>query len=240
MIRTIMLVGCLLLSSSSSANAAIVLGNTFPIQTTSVSPLSLGQITNANITSSGVSRTGYSRNGGSFVGGDSALVGGDFRNFAAAGNINLSTRYFEFDITPVAGYQVSFDDFTYVGFATLSGGSTVAPDILQLRSSLDSFATEIPGANLLGTTIDLSDASFQNITSPVNFRLYIQSSDSSANPSSTYSLDSFAFNGTVTAVPEPSSVAFLAIGGAGLAWRRRKSKTNAPQQNAGNILDQSS
>ena len=200
---------------------ADILSNTFDGNTAgNTDPFSTGQVADGNISSPGVTRPGHTLNGGS-----DALVAGELRTSGA--NINAGTRYFGFSITPENGATVNFDDFVYSGSVTLNDG-TVLPTKFGFRSSIDGFTNNIGTATLGGATIDLSGADFQNITSQIEFRLYTQiDTDFSADGSSsgtTYNLNEFFFNGTVVAVPEPSSLVVLAAGICFVSCRRRKTQ----------------
>ncbi|KLU06860.1 hypothetical protein RISK_001174 [Rhodopirellula islandica] len=216
MTRFLLAVVVSLAIADASAHAAIILGNTFDGNTGTEAEYLNGQVTAPNVYRAGVSRVGYS-----LLVGENELVVGDLRT--QDGSIAGSTRYFEFIIEPTNDSVIDLESFTYVGNQNVDGEGVSGATKFALRSSLDLFREDIGVANLTGTTISLADPKFQNITTYIDFRLYIQSDTSGESQLTTYSLQEFAFNGSVTAIPEPSSMALLAIGGAGLAWRRRKS-----------------
>jgi hypothetical protein len=206
---------------TSPCHADLIAGNTFDGSTDGSDPFTAGEITAAGVTSSGVSRPGYINNGGF-----DALVASELRTFTQVLNF---TRYFGITITPDVGTTIDFDDFSYSGFETLAAGATLGPNTFVLRSDIDGFggSGDIPtlggAAGVTGGTFDLSGTQYQDVTGPVEFRLYIQSPDTSEySPNTSYSLDNFSINGTVTStVPEPSS--FLLVGSiASLALFRRK------------------
>ena len=67
--------------------------------------------------------------------------------------------------------------------------------------------------------MNLSAARFQNLTAPITFRMYI------ATPGGGQSVefDNMFLNGTVTPIPEPSSLALASAAAAGwVVVRRRK------------------
>lgn len=208
---------CLMLLAVSQCHGAVILENTFTGATNGDSPFSAGQTTDANVTSVGVGREGYTRNGGfnELVAGELRTPDGAIRNFA---------RYFSFDVTPINGAIINFTDFQYSGNQNIAAGGTNGATKFDFRSSLDGFSASIPGATLAGGTISLADPSFQGVTAPIAFRLFIQSDTTDESPNSTYDLHDFQFNGTVVvAVPEPSSLALLAISGCVMiAGRRRR------------------
>ncbi|NDE18544.1 hypothetical protein EBZ80_26925, partial [bacterium] len=147
-------------------------------------PYTTGDVKNANITVSGIGR-------GSGVAGANATD----RYNATGWNIASldATKYFEFTITPASGYQVSFTSFVYVGAASGTGPTSVA-----LRSSLDSYGSNIGSATVNGTTLSLSAASFQNVSSPITFRLFAWGASASTG---TFSVNDFSFNGSVDVIP---------------------------------------
>ncbi|MGB7328889.1 MAG: PEP-CTERM sorting domain-containing protein [Rubripirellula sp.] len=203
------------------AHGDLILGNTIDGSVSgNWSPYSTNQMVATGVSSLGVSTNGLAQYGGF----DQLVVAGanneSFINFA---------KFFSFTITPDANATVDFDDFTYN--STIGpNGSDPGPTIFALRSSIGSFSSDIGTANGSGaTTIDLTDAAFQGVTSPIEFRLFVQGAQSG---DSTFRLENFAFNGTVNvaAVPEPSSIALVALGGAGafLRIRRRKNVKTSP------------
>jgi hypothetical protein len=172
-------------------------------------PYTTGQTVDSNVTVSGIGR-------GPGISGNNA---NDRYNANSWNTVSLDTdAYFTFTITPASGFSVSFSDFVYTGQASGSGATSVA-----FRSSIDSFAGDIGTPTTGGTTIDLSDSAYQNLTTATEFRLYGWGASASGG---TFSVNSFTFNGTVSAVPEPSEYAGLA--GAGLIgfalWRRRAAR----------------
>ncbi len=150
-------------------------------------PYTNGQTFDANISVSGIGR-------GAGVNGTSA---NDRYNGSSWDTANLdTTAYFEFTLTPVAGYQIDFTNFIYTAqFSTTNGVTTAA-----LRSSLDNYTANIGTATLTGTTISLTDTSFQNVSGPITFRLYAWGA---TNSGATFSVNSFEFNGIVEASPVP-------------------------------------
>jgi hypothetical protein len=78
--------------------------------------------------------------------------------------------------------------------------SLSGPQNLALRSSIDSYTTNIwtitgiPEAEQT-STIPLTAAAFQNLTTPITFRLYGWAATSG---NGTFSVNSFTFNGAVT------------------------------------------
>lgn len=171
-------------------------------------PYTTGLSVMTNITASGIGH-------GSGVTGNS---GDDRYNAKSWSSNSLDTNdYFTFTIDANDGYQIDLTSFTYD--STTSG---TGPASFELRSSLDSFTSAIGSPTANGTTtIDLSAAEFQNLTDPVEFRLYGYSASSSAG---TFSVDSYEFDGNITATPnpEPQSLALIAVGASLMLWKQRR------------------
>lgn len=119
---------------------------------------------NANINSSTITRTGLtaSANGDRF----------GSTNFSTSAAIDL-TKYIEFTITPLAGYQMTITSVVFLYQRSGSGPLTFA-----LRSSLDAYASNLGGAlagsDVTGTqTFNFSfSALTPSCSSPITFRLY--------------------------------------------------------------------
>lgn len=151
-------------------------------------PYITGQTVDINLTVSGIGR-------GAGIAGVNA---NDRYNARDWNGITLAPNdYFEFTLTPNAGYQIDFSNFVYTGQASATGATNVA-----FRSSIDAFATDIGTATITGTTIDLTGAAFQNITTAITFRVYAWGATETTG---TFSINDFAFNGAVILVGTPPS-----------------------------------
>ncbi len=101
------------------------------------------------------------------------------------------TAYFEFTIAPNSGYLINFSDFVYTGQASGTG-----PTSFGFRSSVDGYVSNIGTATAAGSTISLSNAAYQNISSPITFRFYGWGASAAGG---TFSINDFKFNGTIVA-----------------------------------------
>jgi hypothetical protein len=154
----------------------------------SSNPYSNGQIVDPNITVSGIGR-------------GNGLNGNASNNRYNARDWNLgsfdSNDYFEFRITPRAGYKIDFVNFTYK--AQVSG---TGPKFFAFRSSVDGFIANIASPSIPNSDspvnpvpIVLSESSFQNCITEIVFRFYGWGGSST---NGTFSINEFAFNGVVT------------------------------------------
>ncbi|MBX7181685.1 MAG: choice-of-anchor D domain-containing protein [Bacteroidia bacterium] len=143
-------------------------------------PWTSGDSYDANLVVSGIGRSAG-------INGNSANDRYNATNWSTSGTIDL-TKYFEFTLTPVSGYEIDFTSFTYTGQVS-SGSSTVA-----LRSSLDGYSSNIGSASTTGATISLSGSAYQNITSAITFRYYAYGL---AATTTTLSINDFTFTGNV-------------------------------------------
>ena len=117
----------------------------------------------------------------------------------------------------------SFDGKTFkVYLLTSIDGFVDSADIAGSEELTVGANTGTPVYPIIGGSIDLSGAQFQNITTTTEFRFYL--SDDTGGSDYIHRIDNVVLNGTVTAVPEPSSLALLGAGAALLAaaLRRRK------------------
>lgn len=164
-------------------------------------PYTAGQTFDPLISVSGISR-------------GSGVTGTAAGNRYAASSWNTAAidldAYFSFVITPTVGSPVSFTDFTYTGQASGTGAT-----IFAFRSSLDNFATDIGSPTATGATINLTGTAYQNVTAPIEFRLYGWGASAAGG---TFSVNDFTFNGIV---PEPACALLGALGFLGILRRRR-------------------
>ncbi|WP_051203950.1 Calx-beta domain-containing protein [Hugenholtzia roseola] len=167
-------------------------------------PYTTGQTVNANLTVSGIGRgSGISGTGATNRYNANGWESGSLATAIA------NNDYFEFTLTPNAGFQINFTSFVY----TAQRSNTNIANF-SFRSSLDGFASNIGSPTFSGTTIDLSAAQFQGITSAVTFRLYAWGTN---NGTGTFSINDFTFNGTVTsAAPLDTEVRFSATSSSAL------------------------
>lgn len=106
-----------------------------------------------------------------------------------------STYYFTLILMPKPGYQINLTNFNYTGQISSTG-----PINFAFRSSLDNFSTDIgtltatqnPGTNM---TIVLTNPTYQNISTPIEFRIYAWGA---SNGLGTFSVNDFTFNGTIS------------------------------------------
>lgn len=124
--------------------------------------------------------------------------------YPASGATSASTAistssYFYVSISPIAGKQFSLTNLTI----DMARGGAATPRGYDIRSSADSFATTLGTANLTAQrptfqtiTIDLSGASFQNVTGTTNitFNFYVYA----PSTSNTIDWDNLTINGTIS------------------------------------------
>ncbi|HRB59884.1 MAG TPA: hypothetical protein PLP80_10285, partial [Niabella sp.] len=143
-------------------------------------PYQIGDNVNSDITVSGIGR-------GTGVNGANA---NNRYNTSSWNTESLDQdAYLSFTLTPNAGKKINFHSFEYTGQTSGTG-----PTSFVFRHSVDNFASDIGSPIATGTTIDLSTANFQNITSPITFCLYAFGASSSGG---TFSINDFKFTGTV-------------------------------------------
>ena len=154
-------------------------------------------------------------------------------SFNSAGWTSEATDYMEFGLSIDPGYQVALDDLI-IG----TRASNTGPGFVGVYSSLDGFSSPITtlvqsGTNFLNSVIDLS--SLGTVSGPFSIRL-AQIGTTSANGGSTSASGTFRitdyFDGTdfsdtqitgvTSAVPEPSTVLLLGLGGMSLFLLKRR------------------
>jgi hypothetical protein len=148
-------------------------------------------------------------------------------SFTSIGFNGESTDYITFGFTVAPGYTVALENLL-IGI----GGSGGAPNQFSLFYSGDNFATalgsvDIPPTPPENVQANINLTSLTNLQGAVEFRIFATSTiPIDLDPAGTLETSrviignyftapnvdsgSFGFNGTVTAVPEPSSLALLA------------------------------
>jgi hypothetical protein len=133
-----------------------------------------------------------------------------------------ANQYIEFTVTPL-GSIVDFSTITWNGYADTT--TTARSFTFFVRSSADSYATTLDSDTRTSVafagmyTADLDISSLTNITAPHTFRMYYH--DNSNSGGHVY-IDNLTINGVAALVPEPASLALVALGGL-LCVRRRTS-----------------
>lgn len=130
------------------------------------------------------------------------------------------TNYFQFSITP-SNASVSL---TSISFGYRESGTSTGPVNFSIRSSADSYAADLATGSLTNTDNNWHSSGSSSITltfvSTTTFRIYANGA-TSGTP--TLRLDDLTINGTVTAVPEPATVAvWLGLGALWVTVMRRR------------------
>ena len=201
----------LLLGSISSTSAQVLFSNLITGSNPNAdSPYTLGQIVDPSLSVGGIDR-------------GSGITSSNANDRYSATSWNTpaldASAYFTWTLAPNSGYTVDFVNFSYVGQASGTG-----PTLFSFRTSLDGFTSAWGLPLATGGTINLTDDFFQDISGPIEFRLYGWNASSAAG---TFSVNEFAFSGTThvtSAIPEASTFA-AAAGLAALSFaaaRRRR------------------
>jgi hypothetical protein len=209
---THLIVASFLLGTSASHAAALFTYN-FSDVTTSSSTSAGGAASNltfSEFSAHGVGATATAAGVFSFTGWTTGATSG---SDAFSGGID-SGDYFEFTITPNAGFQFSL---TSLDFS--AGRTSTGPRQFVVRSSADGFANNLAASvtsanesvvptNVIqfsdnsstalysGNAISLSGASFTDVVSPLTFRIYAFNAESNGG----FRIDDFAINGSVSAL----------------------------------------
>lgn len=156
------------------------------------------------------------------------------RGSDTGGSVDVN-KYFGFTITPDPGVTYSLTSLTFgAAFYESSGASNGAYTTnYVVRSSVSGYSTDIASFAENGQTtttptfhsktIDLSGLSYQSLGTPITFRIYIWDGITGATRLS--AIDNLTLNGTVAAVPEPSTSALIGLSLFSLVSLRRGMRT---------------
>lgn len=134
-------------------------------------------------------------------------------------------EYFEFELTPDAGFRVDLNSLTL----QVSGGNVAGNQAnFSVRSSLDGFlssigtsAPPVPSTTFHPFVVDLSEALFQSVAGPISFRTYLFDNGSEFG-SEAARIDNVVLDGTVAPVPVPAAIWLLASAIVSFAFQRQK------------------
>lgn len=113
--------------------------------------------------------------------------------------------YFSFTVTPDSGYELNLDELAF----NVARGGASTPRTYDIRTSVDGFAASLTGSIEITTerptftpvSVNLSGPEFQNLTSPLTFRIHFFTPTFNQN----LDFDDITINGTV-AIAAPSLV----------------------------------
>ena len=205
------------------------------IYSSATTPWDLSNSAPATSITNGASRVTANHNDGSTTNGTPAPgnIPGISATTVDASNGGAQWQQFSFTVDNLAvgetlsltSFDYSYDRFTALNFqsgvySSLSGYTGIG-DVLGVTSNFSG-----NGSNVVTPSIDLTaNPAFSGLTNGqvVEFRIYLKDSSQNVN-SRTHILDDIVLNGSVVAVPEPSSLALLLVGAALIAVRRRPSR----------------
>ena len=129
-----------------------------------------------------------------------------YDNWADNGAATISlAHYYEFTITPDAGYSMTFTDLTFLEEREHAD----MPLTWEIRSDLDSYATTIAtgsttdgGGTMTRHTVDLTGGTFDNLSSAITFRIYAYNI-SNYNTNREWDVDDVFISGTAADVTDP-------------------------------------
>jgi hypothetical protein len=115
----------------------------------------------------------------------------------------IENVYFSFVVSPDSGYELNLDELTF----NVARGGAATPRVYDVRSSVDGFAASLVAGPVeiltqrttwTPVSIDLSGAAFQNLTSPLAFRLHYMGQVGQFGQNIDF--DEITVNGTVAVV----------------------------------------
>lgn len=164
----------------------------------------------------------------------SLSAGGSGGSYYTASNFRTAdNNYFEFTLTPAAGYEITLTGVSFFYLSTSSGPTTT-----NLLGSLDDFGSNLASFALTRTSGSPTAADWHLATgattltfgTSTTFRLSATGASSAAG---SLKLDDFTIHGSVSQVPEPSTYAAItgvvALAVAAIRRRRREPKFAAAE-----------
>ncbi len=230
MLKNILLAGFFLITGASHGFADVLLGwNTagnLGTETTEASTTNLGGINAASLTlGSGVTAAA---NGNRF-GGSGWFNTGDSSPSTIANAIS-GDDFIQFIVSPTAGNQFTATSFDFIWDRSGTGPSSVA-----LFSSVDSFTNSLgtltgltSGGASTTTLRSISISGISDISTSTTFRLYGFGATATGgtggfDTATGSTVNNVILNGSVSAVPEPTSMVLVGLMGvAGVAVRARR------------------
>jgi len=134
--------------------------------------------------------------------------------------------YTSFTVTPSAGYAMTFDSLTYA-LESYGAMNDAEGYTMSIRTSLNGFTSAIATQTIRNMSAGVFDLNLSpladDVTGPVEFRISIRNNFLAPGRADLTAINGgLVLNGSVEAVPEPTSGLLAGAGLAGLWWRRRR------------------
>ncbi len=131
--------------------------------------------------------------------------------------------YLQFTVTPGAGFSLNLLALCFnADYGWSSARFAVASSLDGFTGVIDDEAVALQQPTSSLYTINLSGATYQNLTAPITFRIYDYNPATSGGVGPDVGFNNLLLKGTVSAVPEPTTLAILGVGGLALLGLRRR------------------